>query len=89
MEHQIAIQNLKCGGCANSILKRLDGIAGISNTSVSVEDSLVTFDCQNKAHILQAEEALQSLGYPKVNTTNSIATKAKSFLSCGIGRMSN
>lgn len=64
-------------------------MVGISNATVYVADSLVSFDCQNKADIPQVEKALQSLGYPKMDAHNPFTTKAKSFLSCGIGRMTH
>jgi len=88
MNSQIYLQNVKCNGCANSIVNRLAKIAGISNVHIEVEKAKLSFDCQNKAHILEVENALLAMGYPKVDDDNSLATKAKSFISCGIGKMS-
>ena len=41
MKTTIKIQNLKCGGCANSITKKLSKISSISNVKVNVEETEV------------------------------------------------
>ena len=88
MENQnftIHIDNLKCGGCANSIRKGLSKIEGVETVDVDLERSAVSVSgTVQKPTIL---DRLSSMGYPEQGTTNLMQT-AKSFVSCAIGRMS-
>jgi copper chaperone len=86
----IAIENLKCGGCAKSISKGLGELAGVTNVSVSHEDQTVSLEA-DPAQRPAIVEKLASLGYPEVGSVEGLAAglaNAKSFVSCAIGRMS-
>ena len=52
MNTSIKIQNLKCGGCANTIIKKISAIKNVTNVSVNVDDSTVTFDSPSKMKLL-------------------------------------
>jgi copper chaperone CopZ len=84
---KIIVENLKCGGCANSITKALQKIEGVEHAYVEVDTS--TVEIQHQANISRAifTEKLAQLGYPESGTDNSTIQKAKSFLSCAIGRL--
>jgi copper chaperone CopZ len=84
----IEILNLKCGGCANTIKKGIVSIEGISDVIVDLETSKVTVDTDNESVVLSVKEKLSKMGYPETNETNTILHKAKSFVSCASGRMS-
>ena len=43
MNTTIHIQNLKCGGCANTITKNLAQLEAITEVTVNVEESTVSF----------------------------------------------
>ena len=88
METTIQIQNLKCGGCANTITKNIVVLEGITNVSVNVEESTVTFNYETEAQLVEVKEKLKTLGYPEDGATNSLGSKAKSYVSCAIGKMS-
>lgn len=88
MKTTFEIQNLKCNGCANTILNKVTKIDGIDKVSVETEISTVTFFYQNASNILEAKNLLNKIGYPVVGEKNVLATKAKSFVSCAIGKMS-
>ena len=88
METTIQIQNLKCGGCANTITKNVVVLEGITNVSVNVEESTVTFNYETEAQLVEVKEKLKTLGYPEDGATNSLGSKAKSYVSCAIGKMS-
>ena len=86
---QIAIENLKCGGCANTITKGLQAMPGVSDVSIDMASSTVS---------LQADEGLRAdvvskltqMGYPEVGSLSGLASgvaTAKSFVSCAIGRI--
>lgn len=86
---KITVQNLKCGGCANTIKKNLEKIRGVSNISVEVENGVVTFDSGLELKVETVEKSLRSLGYPPINDENTFSAKAKSYVSCGMGRIMN
>lgn len=88
MKTTILVQNLKCGGCANTILNRLEALENISEVQVETEDSKVSFTYGDEADLQTAQKTLLALGYPSVDDKNSIATKAKSYISCATGKMS-
>jgi copper chaperone CopZ len=84
----VKIQNLKCGGCANTILTQLSKIEGITEVIVNNETDQVSFNAISETEVELAKKKLSSLGYPIVGAANSLPKKAKSFVSCAVGRMS-
>ena len=87
MNTTLEIQNLKCSGCANTIITKLSGLKGLSEVVVNNEANSVTFNYENEDTLLATKELLAKLGYPVVGEKNALATKAKSFVSCAVGRM--
>jgi copper chaperone CopZ len=83
----ISVQNIKCGGCANTITKKLQTIAGLSNIVIDVPEQVVSFDCLQEATVDVAKDTLKQLGYPEVGESNGLGSKAKSFVSCAVGKM--
>lgn len=88
METTIHIQNLKCGGCANTITKGISSIDAIQNVSVNVDESTVTFSYETEDQVNEVKSKLKSLGYPEDGEANTLGAKAKSYVSCAIGKMS-
>lgn len=88
MKTTIAIQNLKCGGCAHTITSKLSEIKNITNVNVSVEMSTVSFDYNSKTDVSLVETKLKSLGYPTKTNDNNMVLKAKSMFSCAAGKIS-
>ena len=85
----IQIENLKCGGCANTIKKGMLAIDGITTIDIDIEKSEVVFDSEESTIVKVAREKLAKMGYPEVGTSNSTLQKAKSFVSCAVGRMTS
>lgn len=83
----VEIENLKCGGCANTIKKGLLTVSGISNVLVDVDGSKVSFDTNSEEQVQFALSKLSSMGYPKVGESNNVLKKAKSYISCAVGKM--
>lgn len=81
----ISVVNIKCGGCARRITEKLEA-AGCTDVAVDVAAQAVTFAGAEQ----RAEEALLSLGYPRVGTpaAESFIKKAQSFVSCAVGKLS-
>ncbi|MBE15724.1 MAG: heavy metal transporter [Cytophagaceae bacterium] len=88
MRTSIVIQNLKCGGCAKTITKRLAEIDGITEIEVCVETATVSFTVNTEQATTSAKEKLKELGYPSIEDPNGVYAKAKSFVSCATGRLS-
>jgi copper chaperone len=91
MSYVITVENIKCGGCANTISKRLNELDAVSDCQVDVENGVVsiTADESTKAEVTQL---LLKLGYPESGTAEGLKAakaKAKSFVSCAVGRMSS
>ena len=89
MKTQIYIQNLKCGGCANTIIKHVSSVESVSNVTVNVEDNSVNFDLANNEKLEEIKLILKKIGYPEDGEANSLGSKAKSYVSCAIGKMSS
>lgn len=87
MKTSIEIQNLKCGGCANTIITQLLKLDNISDVSVNNETNNVAFNYSNENSIKLVKKKLSDLGYPEVGELNTLPKKAKSFVSCAVGRI--
>ncbi len=88
MNTSLIVQNLKCGGCANTITNKLSEIANISDINIDIDASKVSFNFINDTDAIAVKEKLKSLGYPTVEDENSLTAKAKSFVSCATGKFS-
>lgn len=87
MNTKIYIQNLKCGGCANTVTKNLVALDGIENVAVNVEESSVSFDFNTEENLELVKNTLYRLGYPEDGEANPLTAKAKSYVSCAVGKM--
>ncbi len=88
MTTTIKIQNLKCGGCANTIITKISNLDNVKEVTVNVEDSTVTFNTLSEKEIETVKNKLATLGYPADGENNSVISKAKSYVSCATGKMS-
>ncbi|MGB1109266.1 MAG: heavy-metal-associated domain-containing protein [Gammaproteobacteria bacterium] len=89
MSFSIHVENIKCGGCANTIKTKLEADERVSAAQVDIEGGVVTLEADPSARDGLAEK-LASLGYPEVGSVQglgSAAAKAKSFVSCAVGRI--
>jgi len=82
--YQIEVENIKCGGCANSIEKALLKFKNVDQVKVNFENNtIIIFGDADKQVISQK---LAELGYPEKGN-NTIFCKTKSYLSCALGKM--
>jgi copper chaperone len=85
----LQVENIKCGGCANTIRKRLMEINGVNAVDVNVEKGLVEVEAVESLR-QQLAETLTASGYPEsgsVEGLSSMKAKAVSFVSCAVGRL--
>ena len=90
MKHIIEVENIKCGGCANTIETRLRKLDAVTDVQVEVEQGRVTVEAGDNDRATLAEILLRS-GYPEKGTAEGIkaaSARAKSFVSCAIGKLS-
>ncbi|MBA5248862.1 MAG: heavy-metal-associated domain-containing protein [Gammaproteobacteria bacterium] len=86
---EIIVENIKCGGCAGTITKKLNATFNTDSTDVNVEQGTVTIAVDDSKRN-EVAQTLLSIGYPETDTVqglNSVKAKAKSFVSCAIGKM--
>ena len=91
MLETLEVDNIRCGGCANTITKALlkEGFTNVE-VDLSCEPRKVTVELQDKASAAQFRTILRKLGYPlcdeEISFSNSASLKAKSFVSCAVGK---
>lgn len=84
MEQQFEVENIKCGGCMNSIKTALLKIDGAENVIIDKDTYIIfVFGNVDRAIII---DKLNDLGYPEKGN-NTLVRKAKSYVNCAIGRM--
>jgi copper chaperone CopZ len=87
MTTTLVIQNLKCGGCAHTIITKLSHIDGIDNVQVDNNSDTVSINYTDETKMNQAIDLLSKLGYPVEGEQNPLLRKAKSYVSCAVGRI--
>ncbi|WP_415541508.1 heavy-metal-associated domain-containing protein [Empedobacter stercoris] len=84
MIHTIEVENIKCGGCMNSIKTALQQMEGVQEVNIDKDTETVTIESEsNKEPFIQK---LNDLGYPQKGN-NSLLKKAKSYVSCAVGNL--
>lgn len=86
MEHIFIVDNIKCGGCMNSIRTALQKIDEVSEVQIDLENE--TIYVNGNVERLQIVNKLDALGYPEKGN-NSLVKKAKSYVNCAIGKMND
>lgn len=85
MEQQFEVENIKCGGCMNSIKTALLKLDGVTDVIIDKEiDTVTVSGTMNREEVVNK---LNDLGYPEKGN-NTLIRKAKSYVNCAIGRMS-
>ena len=95
MIYEISVENIKCGGCASTIIKRLNELDAVSDCQVDIETGVVSLTGDDSGTEFNRDEVTQlflNLGYPESGTAEGLKAakaKAKSFVSCAVGKMSS
>lgn len=89
MKQTFEVHNVKCGGCANTLIKSLKDEFGEVEVNLEVQPRQITLDVEdNKLEDLKLK--LRGLGYPltsdELSGFDKAAATAKSFVSCAIGK---
>lgn len=89
MTFVVEVENIKCGGCANTIRKRLMALPGVRDAEVMIEDGRIRIDA-DESRRAAVVDTLLAAGYPESGSATGVASlkaKAASFVSCAIGRI--
>lgn len=84
MINTIEVENIKCGGCINSIKTALQKIATVSDVEINKETDTIIVNAETKRELLI--ETLSKIGYPEKGH-NTLLHKGKSLVSCAIGNI--
>jgi len=92
MKQTLEVENVKCGGCANTLITSLKEEFGNVEVDLNVNPRKITLDLEdNKKEALKLK--LRSLGYPlssdELSGFQKATTTAKSFVSCAIGKINS
>ena len=91
MKITIEVENIRCGGCANTITKKLMSLDGIERVDVAIEEQIVAIEIEDESERSRYVKALLAMGYPEKGSVEGMAAlkgKAKSVVSCAIGKVS-
>lgn len=83
MINSVRVVNIKCGGCKTQIIESLQK-AGAQKIEVDVEKQTVSFEGDRDVMC----KKLSKMGYPEASSdeAKNVLKKARSFLSCAIGK---
>jgi len=89
MKKIFKVQNVKCGGCANTLKTKLHDEFGEIEVNLEVMPREITLNiAKEKEQSLR--KALRLLGYPmadeNLGIVEDVSVKAKSFVSCAVGK---
>jgi copper chaperone CopZ len=92
MKQIFKVNNVKCGGCANTLKSTLEKTFGRIEVDLTKNPREITLDIEKNA-IPELRIQLKRLGYPMsdedLSTIEGFSTTAKSFVSCAMGKIHN
>mgnify|MGYP001765746473 CR=1 FL=1 len=90
MQKTFQVSNVKCNGCATTLKEKLFEKFGKIDVNLNKEPREITLDIEEE-QIEELGKVLKKLGYPfssdVMGFVESTSVKAKSFVSCAIGKM--
>ncbi|MEN8303530.1 MAG: heavy metal transporter [Campylobacterota bacterium] len=92
MKQTFQVLNVKCGGCASTLKSKLFESFGDAEVDLSKDPREITLNISDE-QVDKLSKLLKKLGYPLVTETMGFVegstAKAKSFVSCAIGKMNS
>lgn len=80
------VDNLKCGGCSNTVAHRVQELPGVAAVLVDPQAGIVRVDHDGTTEHDQVAALLMKLGYPE-HGSGGLLEVARSYVSCAIGRL--
>lgn len=87
MKEEIVVENIKCSGCMHSIQSALMQIENVTEVEIDLETEKITVNSTLPIDRAEIAHKLEAMGYPEKGT-NNLLHKAKSYVSCAIGKLS-
>lgn len=91
MKINITVENIRCGGCTNTITKKLMALDAVKSVDIAIDKQIVTIEADSDADHDLYISTLLAMGYPEQGSVEGITAikgKAKSVVSCAIGKIS-
>ena len=89
MKQTFEVHNVKCGGCANTLITSLKDEFGEVTVDLEVMPRKITLDIEDD-RLEELKIKLRGLGYPlttdELSGFDKAAATAKSFVSCAVGK---
>ena len=93
MKREYRVSNIKCEGCATSVKSALKEEFGEVKVNLEEMPRIISVDIKDDEQDKELREKLRKLGYPfadeDLGTLEDVGLKAKSFVSCAIGKIDN
>ena len=89
-KNEFFIDNVKCGGCENTVRKALLSFPELREPGVDFKEGKVWFEAPEEFEIQPVKDKLRSLGYPEAGSLSGLAETAafaRSFVSCAVGKL--
>jgi len=90
MKQTFEVENVKCGGCANTLISSLKEEFGEVLVDLDVYPRKITLNLEEEKRE-ELKLKLRALGYPlssdELSSLQKATTTAKSFVSCAIGKV--
>jgi len=90
MKKVLQVENVKCGGCANTLKKALKEDFGEVEVNLETMPREITIEIED-SQVETLRLKLRSIGYPlsddELSTLQNVGAKAKSFVSCAVGKL--
>lgn len=87
MKKTFQIQNVRCGGCDNTIINALLKVNGVKNIAILPEENAITLTYKEAAVYENVRAKLSQIGHPVVGDKNTLVKKATSYINCAIGKI--
>jgi len=75
MNIKIAVENIRCSGCANTITKKLTSIEGVNKVDIAIDDQIVTIETEDESIRQSCIEAHLAMGYPEKGSVEGVQAK--------------
>lgn len=86
MVAEIFVENVKCNGCKNTIIKEVKKQDQVIDVEVEIETGKLTLEFEGNDTVARVKSRLKRKGYPEKGN-NNLKSTVVSFASCAIGRM--
>jgi copper chaperone len=89
---EIFVENLKCGGCENTIQKAIAKFPEVLSSEASAAEGKILIRHNPELPMEKLKNKLAQLGYPEVGQLEGLAKTtafAKSYVSCAIGKFTS